>query len=92
MFRAVTYASGRVGVEVLLVPPFPIANTPLMVKVPVAVIGPPLKVSPVVPPEALTLVTVPLVEVAQLGIPPARVRTWPFPPAVRLVGAPLTPP
>ena len=34
---------------------------------------------------ALKEVTVPLVEVAQLGIPPARVRTWPFPPAVRLV-------
>ena len=41
---------------------------------------------------ALMEVTVPFVEVAHDGTPPARVRTWPLPPAVRLVGTPATPP
>lgn len=41
------------------VPPLAIANVPASVRVPDAVIGPPENESPVVPPDALTLVTVP---------------------------------
>ena len=46
--------------EVIPVPPLATANVPPRVNVPVVVIAPPVNVSPVVPPEPLTLVTVPL--------------------------------
>ena len=42
------------------VPPLATANVPPKVNVPVVVIGPPVSVSPVVPPEPLTEVTLPL--------------------------------
>ena len=45
---------------VLPVPPFATANVPAIVIVPLVVTGPPLKVKPVVPPDASTLVTVPV--------------------------------
>jgi hypothetical protein len=48
------------GVEVNPVPPLATANVPPSVSVPVVVIGPPVKVSPVAPPDPLTLVTEPL--------------------------------
>ena len=41
------------------VPPLATPNVPLSVSVPDPVIGPPVNVNPVVPPEAFTLVTVP---------------------------------
>ena len=46
---------------VLLVPPLAMASVPPRVKVPLSVIGPPPRVRPVVPPEPVTLVTVPVV-------------------------------
>jgi hypothetical protein len=53
------------------VPPFAGASVPASVIVPLPVIGPPLVVRPVVPPDTATLVTVPLVAgEAQLGAPP----------------------
>jgi hypothetical protein len=49
------------------VPPDATANVPPNVTVPAPLIGPPLKLSPVVPPEAFTLVTVPVLDVKLLG-------------------------
>jgi hypothetical protein len=46
------------------VPPFAILNTPPKVKVPELVIGPPVKVNPVVPPDTSTDVTAPKAEVS----------------------------
>ena len=57
------------------VPPFVTASVPARVNVPVVVTGPPLNVRPVVPPVALTEVTVPVVELV------------PAPMAVRKVAA-----
>jgi len=54
---------------VALVPPLATANVPPKVNVPDAVIGPPFKVNPVVPPEPLTLVTVPADALTQVGVP-----------------------
>ena len=55
---------------------------PANVIVPDVVIGPPEVVKPVVPPDTATLVTVPVVGVAHVGIPaPALVSTWPDEPA-----------
>ena len=48
------------GVLVRPVPPLATARVPASVRVPLVVIGEPLKVRPVVPPEAATLVTVPV--------------------------------
>jgi hypothetical protein len=48
-----------VAASVAPVPPLTTARVPLRVKVPEAVIGPPVNVSPVVPPLAFTDVTVP---------------------------------
>ena len=45
------------------VPPLVPISVPLSVRVPEAVIGPPVNVMPVVPPEASTLVTVPAPEI-----------------------------
>jgi hypothetical protein len=67
------------------VPPFVTASVPASVIVPDPVIGPPLVVSPVVPPLTLMLVTVPPPpDVAiQLVLPePSVERTYPFVPAV----------
>ncbi len=56
-----------VPVEVVVpVPPLATARVPPRVSVPEVVIGEPVKVSPVVPPLAATLVTVPLPEVAMV--------------------------
>jgi len=61
-----------VGTVVKPVPPAPIPSVPPKVSVPELVIGPPVKVSPVEPPEALTLVTVPAPDtVAHVGSAPA---------------------
>ena len=57
------------AVAVLLVPPADMPKTPPKVNVPDAVIGPPFKVNPVVPPEPLTLVTVPADALTQVGVP-----------------------
>ena len=46
--------------EVAFVPPFAIPSVPASVRVPDEVIGPPLKLRPVVPPDASTEVTEPL--------------------------------
>ena len=46
--------------DVMPVPPLAAASVPPRVNVPVVVIGPPVSVSPVVPPEPLTEVTLPL--------------------------------
>ena len=54
------------GVEVAPVPPLATANVPAIVIVPDVVIGPPLNVTPVEPPDTSTLVTVP--ELAVVGI------------------------
>ncbi len=57
------------------VPPDVIATTPLKVKLPEAVIGPPVKVNPVVPPFASTLVTVPAPATAdQIKLDPFQLR------------------
>ena len=48
------------------VPPFPPIKVPLKVTVPEVVMGPPAKVSPVVPPDASTEVTVPFTHVPAL--------------------------
>ena len=47
---------------------------------PLEVIGPPENVSPVVPPETLTDVTVPGLAFAHVGTPPAKVKTCPLVP------------
>ena len=61
------------------VPPLASASVPAMVSVPLVVTGPPLKLNPVVPPEAAILVTVPLeaVMVAHEGLEPLVVRYLP---------------
>jgi len=64
--------------DVTPVPPLATARVPLRVKVPVVVIGPPVKVSPVVPPLASTEVTdPPPPELVHVGVAPgpAEVRT-----------------
>jgi hypothetical protein len=60
------------------VPPLAIANVPPRVNVPEVVIGPPVKVRPVVPPEPFTDVTVPVpARYAQVGAAVALdVNTW----------------
>lgn len=65
------------------VPPFATASVPPIVKVPEVVIGPPVNVRPVTPPEPETLVTVPTDSVAHVGTPPETVRTWPAVPMAR---------
>ena len=53
------------------------AKVPARVIVPLAVMGPPLVVRPVVPPETSTLVTVPeLPADPQAGTPAVTVNTW----------------
>ena len=53
------------------VPPFVVASVPPRVKVPADVIGPPVNVIPVEPPEAFILVTVPTPETLnQYGFAP----------------------
>lgn len=71
------------------VPPLATANVPAIVMVPEPVMGPPLYVSPVVPPLTLTLVTVPVpVIVDQVGTPaPPDVSTWPDVPAAEYASA-----
>ena len=60
------------------VPPFATAKVPPNVSVPLVVIGPPLSVNPVDPPDPLTLVTVPLPAVVHVGVPaPFEVSTCP---------------
>lgn len=60
-----------VAASVAPVPPFATASVPPSVSVPDVVIGPPVNERPVVPPLALTLVTVPAPEgVDQYGTPP----------------------
>ena len=73
------------------VPPLVIASVPANVIVPEPVIGPPETVSPVVPPDTSTLVTVPVVGVDQVGTPaPALVNTWPTAPmAVKSYAVPV---
>ena len=64
-------AAPAVGVAVELVPPLAIPSVPPSVSVPEDVTGPPVKVMPVVPPEASTLVTVPTtVEAIKIEPPP----------------------
>jgi hypothetical protein len=53
------------------VPPLATARVPDRVTVPELVIGPPENVRPVVPPDACTEVTVPVVGVVQVGVAPA---------------------
>jgi hypothetical protein len=53
------------------VPPFAITSVPPTVSVPEVVIGEPVKVRPVVPPDAATEVTVPPPAVDAMEIPPA---------------------
>jgi hypothetical protein len=53
------------------VPPLATARVPPSVSVPEVVIGPPVRVRPVVPPEPLTLVTEPPEPVAEIVIDPA---------------------
>ena len=71
------------GVVVKPVPPLATANVPAIVIVPDAVTGPPLYVSPVLPPLTLMLVTVPVpAAVVHVGEPvPPDVRTCPAVPA-----------
>ena len=54
------------------VPPLTATSVPASVSVPAAVIGPPLNDRPVVPPLALTLVTVPapVIETHSTSVPP----------------------
>ena len=52
-------ANGAPPADVEPVPPLPIAKVPPRVMVPLLVIGPPLALKPVVPPDTLTDVTVP---------------------------------
>ena len=54
------------------VPPLTAPSVPASVSVPADVIGPPLKVRPVVPPLALTEVTVPapVTEIHSTSVPP----------------------
>jgi hypothetical protein len=74
-----------VAASVAPVPPLAKANVPASVSVPDVVIGPPLKVKPVVPPEAATDVTVPapppppVAAIVKLGYVPVTVT---FVPAV----------
>ena len=59
-----------VPVDVLVPePPLATANIPLIVRVPDPVIGPPVTVKPVVPPDSATEVTVPVLAVAPVAIP-----------------------
>ena len=79
-------------VPVLLVtpvPPLATAKVPAIVMVPDPVIGPPLYVSPVVPPLTSMLVTVPVpVTVVHVGAPaPPDVSTWPDVPAAEYASA-----
>jgi hypothetical protein len=53
---------------VVPVPPFATANVPAKVTVPDVVIGPPLVVKPVVPPDTSTLVTVPELLAVELTV------------------------
>ena len=63
--------------DVTPVPPLATASVPLIVNVPLLVIGPPEKDRPVVPPETFTDVTEPVVGVVHVGVAPgpAEVRT-----------------
>ena len=54
-----------------------VANVPVKEIVPELVIGPPVVVNPVVPPETPTEVTVPVVTEAQLVVVPLVVRNFP---------------
>ena len=71
------YRISPVAYDVMFVPPLAIANVPPKVNVPDAVIGPPVKVKPVVPPEPSTEVTVPTPATdCQVGAePPLEVNT-----------------
>jgi len=67
------------------VPPFATFNVPPRVKVPDTVIGPPVSVSPVVPPEPSTLCTVPpAAGVAEIVMPPEVFEMLTFVPAVKV--------
>lgn len=67
------------------VPPFATASVPPKVSVPLVVIGEPLKVRPVVPPDAATLVTVPVPPVAAIVMLPLPLVTLIPEPAVSVV-------
>ena len=68
------------------VPPLATFSVPAIVMVPLVVIGPPEVVSPVVPPETFTDVTVPPAEgVAEIVMPPAVLEMLTFVPAVRVL-------
>ena len=56
-----------VAASVAPVPPLATARVPPSVSVPLVVIGEPVKLRPVVPPEAATLVTVPEALMVKLG-------------------------
>lgn len=76
-------ASNAALAVVCPVPPLAIARVPARVIVPDVVIGLPDTVSPVVPPDNATDVTVPPeLAACQVGTPPERVSTYPFVPAV----------
>ena len=64
--------------EVAFVPPFAMARVPPKVRVPDVVIGPPVRVSPVVPPEPSTEVTVPDPPPAPIQFPLGK-HTFPVP-------------
>ena len=67
------------------VPPFAAFNVPASVMVPVTVTGPPLVVSPVVPPDTSTLCTVPpAAGVAEIVMPPAVFEMLTLVPAVKV--------
>lgn len=61
-------ANGAPPADVEPVPPLPIAKVPPRVMVPLLVIGPPLAVKPVVPPDTSTDVTVPEPPPATAGV------------------------
>ena len=64
----VAYTAPFAVKDVRFVPPLAVPSVPLSVRTPVVVIGPPVKVMPVVPPDASTLMTVPVpVTVDQVG-------------------------
>lgn len=73
------------------VPPLAIASVPANVSTPELVTGPPETVSPVVPPETSTLLTVPAPAEVQVGAPaPLLVNTWPaVPTAVKPYAVPV---
>ena len=66
-------------------PPFAVASVPPRVSVPAVVMGEPVKVRPVVPPDAATEVTLPPPPVDAIVIPPAELVTLMPEPAVSVL-------